>query len=304
MSTENAPGPHGGNRGGRMSSLSHDDPIHSVRWVRASRSLLCPICRKPNWCGISSTGQMVICMRTESPRSTCNGGYLHRLGEARPVPPMPMLRSRLDLEFQHLHLRDLRRAAAMGREVDMFAEDLGVDAGALVATQIGWSGRCWSWPMHDGDSRVIGLRLRDPHSGGKFAVRGSREGLFLPASLGAESETLFIVEGPTDLAALITLGEFGIGRPSCCGGEQACERVARGRNVVIISDSDEPGRRGAARLAAGLLPICPDVRVIEPPTGIKDLRDWVKRGATREDLGDVVAAARPMKIIFEGGHRG
>lgn len=39
----------------------------------------CPVCRKPDWCGLSSDGNVVICMRVESEHKTRNGGYLHVL---------------------------------------------------------------------------------------------------------------------------------------------------------------------------------------------------------------------------------
>lgn len=91
--------------------------------------------------------------------------------------------------------------------------------------------------------------------------------------------TLYLVEGPTDLAAAMTLGLFAIGRPSCIGNEQMIiEYVKRinARRMVIICDNDDPGLRGAAKLQ-GMLPVLSCIYV--PPT--KDIREFLNRGGDR-----------------------
>jgi hypothetical protein len=68
--------------------------------------------------------------------------------------------------------------------------------------------------MCDGYGEVVGIRLRNER--GKFAVRGSRQGVFV-AGVPAQ-KTLFVCEGPTDTAAAVDLGLFAVGRPNCCCG--------------------------------------------------------------------------------------
>ena len=129
--------------------------------------------------------------------------------------------------------------------------------------------------MCDGYGNVVGIRLRNER--GKFAVRGSRQGIFL-ADMNPQEETL-VVEGPTDAAAAVSLGFHAIGRPSCTGGTRQIAEFCRRKGVKrlsVLADNDGPGIRGARAF-------CDQVgvraRVVVLPA--KDLREWVRHGATR-----------------------
>jgi hypothetical protein len=124
---------------------------------------------------------------------------------------------------------------------------------------------------------------------GKFAVRGSKQGIFTSAECGTRSTehgaqgtarpTLFVCEGPTDTAAAVELGLFAVGRPNCCCGGAEIKVFARRhdcRRVVIISDNDKPGLDGARKVGGELkLPFA----VYVPPA--KDVREFVRLGGTR-----------------------
>ena len=129
--------------------------------------------------------------------------------------------------------------------------------------------------MCDGWGNMVGIRLRNER--GKFAVRGSRQGIFLAAV--AAQETLFVCEGPTDTAAAVELGLFAVGRPNCgCGGAEVAVFARRQacRRVVVISDNDKAGLDGA-RKVGGELPL--PFAVYVPPA--KDVREFVRLGGTR-----------------------
>jgi hypothetical protein len=78
--------------------------------------------------------------------------------------------------------------------------------------------------------------------------------------------------------------------------------------VVIVADADAPGQRGAENLASVLLAYCPAVRVIVPPAGVKDLREWKRRGATHADVQAAIDAAPVRRLAVQvrkaGGHHG
>jgi DNA primase len=154
--------------------------------------------------------------------------------------------------------------------------------------------------MSDPAGNVLGIRLRRP-DGFKFAVRGSKEGLFIPSPVEAKRSRLLICEGPTDTAALMDMGFANVvGRPSCAGGIKLLVKLVRcwnTRQVVIFSDGDEPGQRGAAGLASALAVYGPAVRVIRPPEGIKDARDWLRSGARRRDVEEVINAGRVLRLV-------
>ena len=197
-----------------------------------------------------------------------------------------------DRWFREMRPAWLRRAADL----------LGLPAEPLVRLRAGWAEphRATSWPMSDAAGRVIGVRLRCPETAKKWAVTGSRAGLFIPAGLACDGRRLFVAEGPTDTAALVSIDLPAVGVPSAGGAADLLARFVRERgpfDVALVADADGPGRGGAERLAEALLPIV-GVRLIEPPAGVKDCRAWVSAGASRADLMAAadVAPVRSMQV--------
>jgi hypothetical protein len=152
---------------------------------------------------------------------------------------------------------------------------------------------------------VIGWAIRRD-DGQKVCKPGSKRGLTLVWPLdnyaGATADDpIFIVEGASDTAAGIGVGLDIVGRPSATGGLTHLVDLLRDRHVCIVAENDTAGRRGADQLAAGLCGACASVRVIVPPTGIKDLRAWVVRGATHEDVQAAARAAQVIRAPRQGG---
>jgi phage/plasmid primase-like uncharacterized protein len=176
---------------------------------------------------------------------------------------------------------------------------LGVSIGSLMRLGAGWSPkyRGWSFPMSNATGDTLGIRLRLP-SGRKLSVKGGKEGLFIPE--GIEPHGLLLVcEGPTDTAALLDLGFNAVGRPSCSGGVKLLVdllRKLKPSDVVIVADADAPGQRGAASLATALVAYCSDVRIIAPPAGVKDAREWKRSGATSAVVQSAIDAAPVRKL--------
>jgi 5S rRNA maturation endonuclease (ribonuclease M5) len=188
-------------------------------------------------------------------------------------------------------VRDCRpdQLERLGRELDLSVESL-----KRLATGRASSG--WSFPMRDEQGVVIGIRIRG-YNGSKFAVKGSHEGIFTPTGI-VTTERVVITEGPTDAAALLDLGFDAIGRPSCTGGIRILSKwiqIHRPREVVVLGDNDEPGVLGAHELADALKPYIASVRVMFPPTGIKDARDWKRKGAKHEDIVAAIASAETVQ---------
>ena len=265
-------------------------------WVRVTRHRPCPICGKPDWCGVSADGEVACCMRVESDRPARNGGWLHRITDAPPrpapclyVPPPTTPSGTTDWAAVLRRFgRDTRTA-----EVGRMATALGVSAGNLLRLGVCWAAppRAWAFPMCDGRGKTIGVRLR-AEDGKKWAVPGSHNGLFWPDDL-AGSGPLLVCEGPTDTAALLDLGYDAIGRPSCTGAVRMvilAVHVLRRRDLVIMADADGPGIDGANRLAGALTAAGRRPKVIRPLQG-KDARAWVQAGATRAVVDCAIANA-------------
>ncbi len=276
-----------------------------TKWLRVSRKMRCPVCGKSDWCLIAADKTAAICPRTESPKRCGDAGYLHRLADAPRLreprrvtiltrPPLPDV-TQLASGYQQ---------AATAERLTAFAAELGVSVTrtSLTAYAVGWAASypAWSFPMRNPmTGSVTGIRLRRS-DGGKFSVKGSKEALFLPVTAIATDELLLVLEGATDAIAAHSIGFLNaVGRPSCTGGTAhlvALVRTCKPAAVVIVRDNDEPGIRGAEVLASSLALYCRDVRVIRPPDGCKDMRDWVATGATHADVERIISTANVRRL--------
>lgn len=269
-------------------------------WHRVSRQRRCAVCGKVDWC--TFTDRVACCMRVQSDRPLRNGGWLHQTS-AEPWPPdrrPHRVRLSAPQAVPSRHFDELARRfqqAMNAPTLDRLSHQLGVGGDALRRLRVGWSpeyGGSYSFPMCGSDQKVCGIKLR-LRSGRKISLAGGREGLFLPRDL-TTAGPLFIAEGPTDTAALLTLGFAAVGRPSCTGGVRLVRDFARGRHAVVVADGDQPGQRGAATLARVLAIYCPSIRTIRPPAGIKDAREWLRHGATAVDVLAAVERAEPLRV--------
>lgn len=267
---------------------------------RVSLANPCPVCGKPDWCLYDPGSPMAICARVESSRQIGHDGcgWLH--GQP-PIsrPPIRQIDSciikpadRVELDWSAT--MSIYRSRATRHVLSAAAASLGVTLGSLLSMGTGYDPHrdTLCWPMLDAHDQTIGIRLRRQSDGFKYAVSGSRNGLFVPPQ-SDERQPVFIVEGPTDTAAMLSIGIDAIGRPSCSSGVSLLvERLARtGRAAIVIADNDPPdehGRRpgwdGAVKLAEALVRSCQWVKLITPPPKFKDARAWVRGGANKDSV--------------------
>lgn len=278
----------------------------SSSWRRVCRSEPCPICQRPDWCllsGPEGSPEAVICPRVESPHRAGEGGWLHILRPGK-RPAARSISIAIDTDrgdFANLAAACERALHAEPFRLARLAESLGLSAESLQRLGVGWSARhgAYTFPMRRGDGTICGIRLRSP-DGRKWAVRGSKQGLFIPDGIDA-ADRLLVCEGPTDAAAVLGWGLSAIGRPSCSGGTRDVVgylRLHRPAEVVIVADADAPGRRGAEALAGALVAYTAAVRVVRPPAETKDARAWRRSGASARDVLAAIDAAprRQLRI--------
>ena len=246
-----------------------------MSYTRVSKLHLCPVCKKDDWCRVFADG-WIECMRVQSDKPAKSGGWMH--GQC-PVPLrlMPRVPRSAPPTINATKLMREWDAATPVAWRAQFGMELALAYASLAAVRAAWAAphQAWAFPMCDGHGNVIGIRLRNDK--GKFAVRGSKQGLFV-ANVPAQ-KTLFVCEGPTDTAAAVELGLFAVGRPNCCCGGPEIKIYARRHEcsrVVVISDNDKPGLDGARKVGGELkLPFA----IYVPPA--KDLREFVRLGGTR-----------------------
>ena len=268
----------------------------------------CPVCGKGDWCLTSrddpGNPSRAICQRIESRHRFGEAGWLHRLrdddwprrGERKRTVRItsPLLESRSFAE-----LADRCCTAVDPKRLAGFAESLGVSVTSMHRLRVGWlqESGAWTFPMTDSDGNVRGIRLR-LRNGRKLAVKGGHDGLFIPSDLSVGGR-LLIAEGPSDTAALLDLGFDAVGRPSCSGGiKLLSDRLTQLKmdEAVIVADSDQPGEQGAQNLASMLRIYVPVVKLITPPGGLKDAREWKQHGATTAEVEAVLEAAPVLRM--------
>ncbi len=257
--------------------------------LRVSRECSCPICGRPDWCLVSADGAVAICPRTPEGalKDLGEAGYLHAVDPEREIslahlPSVPDRTPRRDFEPMLRHHRE----RAEPRLHDL-ARQLGVSVDALRSLKVGYDqyrGQ-YLFPERDGQGDIIGILTRDS-AGQKRRLKGSKNGLAYADAWDAGEGPVLLVEGPSDTAALMTLGCNAIGRPSNRGGAPLLAELLRefpdDRDIIVLGDNDQkddglwPGKDGAIHTATDLA-----TRLERPlywclaPDGVKDARAWL-----------------------------
>ena len=275
--------------------------MNQGRMIRVNKNTPCPVCRKPDWCLVAEDGSAAICQRIEegSVKNCGDAGYLHILVDRpkgkqhRSQRRFTVRQDRPDKDFTALQQQYSRQIT--NQQLNDLSQQLGVSTQSLKRLHIGWDGQAYAFPMSNAQDRTIGIRRRFP-DGRKISLTGSKMGLFVPKGL-PESGLLLICEGPTDTAAALDLGFASIGRPNCNSRIEMTAGFARGHSeIVIVSDNDIVGRTGSKMLARVLSLFCPSVKIVYPPGGTKDLRQWLKVGLSKEILQELIQKIKSIEI--------
>lgn len=244
-------------------------------------------------------------MRVESDKPVKTGGWIHELADPRPFVAPKAEPERPNINWSDQAGRMFRRGEEARQEL---AATLGVSAESLrrlgVGAGIDYDGRhFYSFPERQPGGKVCGIvrRFRD---GSKKTMKGSRSGLYFEARWLDYQGPIFLPEGGSDTASLITLGLRAVGRPSNLGGIKHLLAILRrvARPIIVLGEHDEkpqkrgqswfcpanckgclfcfPGLAGAKHTAKKLREACGSrVRVAMPPNGAKDVREWlIKHG--------------------------
>lgn len=113
----------------------------------------------------------------------------------------------------------------------------------------------------------------------------------LPELIKSSDQIVFIAEGEKDCDNLAKIGTVATCNSGGAGNwNPSLNQYFRGRDVVILPDNDEPGRRHANNVAENLHSIAKRVRVVALPGLDKkgDVSDWIASGGTAKDLYQLV----------------
>jgi len=273
----------------------------SKLWPTFTKEHPCPACNHSDW--LCRQGERkFICMRVLSEHPSKDGGFYHEYGNKKPTYIAP----KRSAPIQCKNINQIaNRLTATQNQIDNLAKQLGVEDWSLVHLHVSRhpQEKAWAIPMRDGDNKIIGIHLRCD-DGSKKAITGSRNGLFIPQV--NPQKLAFVCEGASNTAALVTMGFYAIGRPSCnSGGEMlkvALKRLGVSR-IVIVGDNDSlksapdgrtfrPGQDGAKKLKKEIgLPSC----IFTTPSPCKDVRELlIKIGA--ESARNYIKQSVAMKV--------
>jgi hypothetical protein len=258
-------------------------------WPRFTKENPCPGCGHWDWtCRHGDYGY--ICMRNTAGKPQRDGGFFFRSDEKVVKPLKAPPRRPVAINAGKI-MAAWKQRTFVDRLTD-FSAKLGVTYDSLIGLDASWAPEhdAWAFPMRNGNGDTVGIRLRN-EQGEKWAVRGSRAGIFSPNTAVPIQRVVYLPEGPTDTAALLSLGLYAIGRPSCnTGGEQLKEWLGTLgiHRAVIVADNDEMKRLGPSEARPGIegakklkkeLGISSVIWI--PPSPFKDVREFLRNGGTK-----------------------
>ena len=181
---------------------------------------------------------------------------------------------------------------------------------AVAALERQYGPRAQQWAYFDAVGDPVGLilrwdgpqgkEIRPAHRGpdGRWRIGGMavpRPLYNLPALLARPDETVYVGEGEKVADAAGLLGLLGTTSPHGSGSAAKADwRPLAGRDVVLLPDNDEAGRRYVQTVAEILQSLYPParVRIVELP-GLEpngDLFDWVNAGPSVDERQNALAA--------------
>ena len=294
---------------GEGMSKAHTWAREKMRRVNATNP--CPVCKKPDWCLVAGDGSAAICKRVKSENERGDAGWLHRFAATDNARAPTGKKSPPPQDWPAQAAKFAANLDSDGRA--KLAVRLGLPSDALdTQPLLGFNpddrgGPCYTFAECDAGGCVIGLNRRYA-DGRKVAMHGSKRGLTLPAGWRDRPGPLFVVEGPTDAAALTAAGLAVIGRPSNSGGVALLARLLRdidpGREIIVVGENDEkeeglwPGRDGAVSVSRGLSSaLRRPIRWALPPTDAKDVREWLTADARGEAEWDRRGAELLSRLV-------
>ncbi|MEI6644219.1 MAG: toprim domain-containing protein [Novosphingobium sp.] len=146
------------------------------------------------------------------------------------------------------------------------------------------------------EPKTFSQRRPDPNRPGEWANQVSAEHrtLYNAPRVFRHDKVIFVVEGEKDVDNLAEIGVVATCNP---GGatkwQDNYSEILRGKDVVLVPDNDDAGRKHTEVVGKALQGIAKRVRVLTLPDLPEkgDVSDWLAAGGTRAQLVDLVKNA-------------
>lgn len=128
----------------------------------------------------------------------------------------------------------------------------------------------------------------------KFRQSGNTQGrsLFRADSVN-DASLVYVVEGEKDVLAVEAAGGAAVCSAMGAGNSDKFDwSPLRDKDVIVVADKDEPGRRHASSIAMRLYGVAASVTIGEPASG-KDFSDHFAAGKSLSDLVTIVQSEAP-----------
>lgn len=137
-------------------------------------------------------------------------------------------------------------------------------------------------------------RMPDGKGGWTWSVPASQRVLFNLPAVQSSTKLVCIVEGEKDVEALSKIGIVATCNAGGAGKWQDNYSSAlAGRDICILPDNDEPGRKHADIVARALFGVAKSVKIVALP-GLaekQDVSDWIAGGGSKSDLAGLYRTA-------------
>jgi 5S rRNA maturation endonuclease (ribonuclease M5) len=156
----------------------------------------------------------------------------------------------------------------------------------------------------EGGNKTFRQRHPDPEkkSGWTWNMDGVRRVPYrLPEVLAAKAEgrTIYIVEGEKDVETLRRRGEVATTSPMGAGKwSPAFSELLSACNIVIVPDTDTPGRTHARMVREQLMDHGCTVSVREPMNGAKDITEHFEKGGSLASLLETIGEVDEVRVSY------
>ncbi len=249
--------------------------MKNKNWLPCKPSMPCPICGRKKYCCITLDGRFILCTKVDTGAvKSVSTGWLHRnTSGIRPVliepKDKPTCTFRAEMITEHTSTREA---------VAPLAEFLGVTPESLLSLGcFRFTDRrepVWGFPMRDHTGKIVGIKCRNLRKR-KWCVSGSSLGLYLPKTVDLK-KPLFVCEGESDTAAMLSAGFQAIGRPSASTGTKDLIAYIGQKPVTILADNDASGLGLTESIRLWYCLNHKSCIVLNP--AYKDVREWFSSG--------------------------